>query len=158
MELKTEQVEARVHAREIFQQHHARYEVSRYFVLLDVRTVGVPPTDRKIHAGFDVDVYGYFDDHGSTLSFENGEPRETLKELYAACQVAAGQAVGDSRIELIADDATLVLDVHMHSEPEALVRIRITHSRGLDQPAGASEERALDGVLRSLKSLGVDKR
>jgi hypothetical protein len=81
-----------------------------------------------------------------------------LKELCAACQVAAGQAAGDSRIELIPDDATLVLDVQMHLEPEALVRIRITHSRGLDQPAGASEERALDGVLRSLKSLGVDKR
>jgi hypothetical protein len=151
-------MESRDDAREIFQRHHARYEVSRYFVLLDVRTFGVPPTHRKIHAGFDVDVYGYFDDHGSTLSFENGELRETSKELYAACQVAVGPAVGDSRIELIPDDETLVLDEQMHSEPEALVRIRITHSRGLDQPAGASEEKALDGVVRSLKSLGVDKR
>jgi hypothetical protein len=151
-------MESSDYAREIFRRHHARYEVSPYVVLLDVRTFGVPPTHRKIDAGFDVDVYGYFDDHGSTLSFENGEPRQTLQELCAACQVAAGQAAGDSRIELIPDDATLVLDVQMHLEPEALVRIRITHSRGLDQPAGASEERALDGVLRSLKSLGVDKR
>jgi hypothetical protein len=81
-----------------------------------------------------------------------------LKELYAACHVAVGQAAEYSRIELIPDDATLVLDVHMHSEPEALVRIRITHSRGLHQAAGAGEEKALDEIVRSLESLGANKR
>jgi len=151
-------METRDYAREIFLRHHARYEVSRYYVLLDVRTFGVAPSHRKIHAGFDVEVYGYFDDHGSALSFEHGEPREILKELCAACQVAVGQAAGDSRIELIPDDATLVVDVQMNSEPEALVRIRITHAGGLDQASGAGEEKTLHGIVRSLESLGVDKR
>ncbi len=138
----------RDHARELFARHHARYEVSPYFVLLDVRTVGVAPSHRRIHAGFDVDVYGNGFDHGSA---------ETLQELVGACHVVVEQAARDSRVEVIPDEGTLVFNVKSHLEPEALVRIRITHSRGLDQPAGASEEKALAGVLDGLESLGVRK-
>lgn len=80
-----------------------------------------------------------------------------MQELVGACHVVVEQAARDSRVEVIPDEGTLVFNVKSHLEPEALVRIRITHSRGLDQPAGASEEKALAGVLDGLESLGVRK-
>ena len=145
------------HTREIFIRHHARYEVSPYFVLLDRRTLGAPPSQRRIHAGYDVELYGNGFDDGGALSFENSELRETLNELEAACREAVAHAADYSRIEIIPWDATLVLNVKSHLEPEALVTIRITHSRGLDQPAGSTEERALADVVGSLYSRGVKK-
>ena len=157
METKIELTSTPDHAREIFIRHHARYEVSPYFVLLDRRTFGVPASQRRIHAGFDVDLYGNGFDHGAALSFENGELRETLNELGAACREAAAHAADYSRIEIIPWNATLVLNGKSHLEPEALVTIRITHSRGLDQPAGSGEEKALADVVGSLYSMGVKK-
>jgi hypothetical protein len=148
---------ARDRARELFARHHARYEVSPYFVLLDVRTFGASSTHRKVHAGYDVDLYGNGFDHDSALSFAYGEPQKTLNELSAACRVVVEQAAEYSTIEIIPSEATLVLNVKSHLEPEALVRIRITHSRGLDQPVGATEERARDGVVDGLESLGVKR-
>ena len=157
METKTEQVDSSDYARQIFTRHSARYEVLPYFVVLDVRTFGVPPSQRRIQAGFDVDLYGNGFDHGSALSFENGEPRATLNELCAACRKVVAPATEYCRIEIIPYDATLILNVKIHFEPEALLRIRITHSRGLDQPAGASEERARADVGNRLESLGVKR-
>jgi len=157
METKTELTDKPDDAREIFIRHHARYEVSPYFVLLDRRTLGAPPSQRRIHAGFDVDLYGNGFDDSAALSVENSELRETLNELGAACREAAAHAAGYSRIEIIPWNATLVLNVKSHLEPEALVTIRITHSRGLDQPAGSTEERALADVLGNLYSMGVKK-
>ncbi|MGO9260569.1 MAG: hypothetical protein ACLQU1_30305 [Bryobacteraceae bacterium] len=45
-------------AREIFVRHHAHYEVSPYYTVLDVRTPGAAPRPKSIQAGFDVDVFG----------------------------------------------------------------------------------------------------
>ncbi len=157
METKTEQVDSGDDARQIFTRHSAHYEVSPYFVVLDVRTFGVPPSHRRIHAGFDVALYGTGFDHGSALSFENGELRATLNELCAACRKVVAPATEYCRIEIIPYEATLILNVKSHFEPEALLRIRITHSRGLDQPAGASEERARADVGDRLESLGVKR-
>jgi hypothetical protein len=67
------------------------------------------------------------------------------------------QATEGSAIEVTPADDTLILNVKSHLEPEALVRVRITYFRGLDQPAGASEEKALANVVSSLESLGVKR-
>ena len=144
-------------ARELLMRHSARYEVSPYFVMLDVRTFGLPSTQRKIHAGFDLSLYGNGFHDPPMHSIGNGELRATLSELSAACRDVVSQAKEGCMIEIIPFEATLVLDVKRHFEPEALVRIRITHSRGLDQPAGASEEKALAEVMASLDSFGVKK-
>jgi hypothetical protein len=144
-------------ARELLMRHSARYDVSPYFVMLDVRTFGLPATQRKIHAGFDLNLYGNGFHDPPMHSIGNGELRATLSELSAACRDVVSQAKENCTIEIIPFEATLVLDVKRHFEPEALVRIRITHSRGLDQPAGASEEKALADVIAGLHSLGVKK-
>jgi hypothetical protein len=152
-----ERVEERAHAREIFIRHHVRYEISPYFIVLDVRRPGGTPSLRRIQAGYDIDLFGNHFDHVSGLSFANDEPRKTLIDLCAAARVAIGQPVGSSTIEIVPGDATLVLNLKSHLDPEAMVRIRITHSRGLDQSAGVSEEKTFTAVIEGLKSLGVQK-
>jgi hypothetical protein len=156
METRIELTATPDQARDIFIRHHARYEVSPYFVLLDRRTLGAP-SHLRVHAGYDVELYGNSFDHGAALSLENSELREALNELEAACREATAHAADYSSIEIIPWNATLVLNVKSHLEPEALVTIRITHSRGLDQPAGSTEERALADVVGSLHSRGVRK-
>ena len=141
-------------ARELFTKHHTRLEVSPYFVVLDVRTFGLPPTQRRIQAGFDLDLYANGLKQGS-LSFENGDLHETVNELYAACEEAIAPAKENCDIEIIPIDATLVLDTQNHLQPEALLRIRLSHPGGLGEPAGANEEKALADLLERLHSLGV---
>ena len=43
---------------EVLEQHHARYEVQPYYVILDQRPAGVPPIEQKVQSGFDVNLYG----------------------------------------------------------------------------------------------------
>ena len=156
MRTKNEFVDPLGHARELIRRR-ARYEVSQYFVVLDDRTYGRPPIQRRIPAGFDLDLYAAGPDHGSVLSFQNGELRKTADELSAACAEAVAHGSEASTIEIIPFEGTLVLNVQEHFEPEVLVRIGITHSRGLDRPAGASEDKARAGVEERLKALGVKR-
>ena len=143
--------------RELLMRHGAHYEVAPYFVMLEVRTFGLPPTQHKIHAGFDINLYGHGFHDPPMHSIADGELRATLSEISAACRDIVSQAKENCTIEIIPFEASLVLDVKRHFEAEALVRIRITHYRGLDQPAGASEEKALADVIAVLHSLGVKK-
>ncbi len=142
-------MDARDNARELFMRYHARYHVSPYFV----RT----PGNRRIQAGFDLDLYGRAANRGSLLSIGSGDFRATLDGLCAACSEVVAHAPESRRIEIIPFNTALVFDAKSHFEPEALVRVRITHSRGRDQPAGASEEKVLAEVIDRLDALGVKK-
>src|SRR5262249_52035278 len=157
MQTKTELVNALGHARDLFFRHHARYEVSQYVVVLEDRKRGAPPTERRILAGFDLDVYASRPDDQSALSFQSGELRKTLDEICAACRETVAQANESSTIEIIPFESSLVLNVPNHFEPEALVRIRITHSRGLDQPAGEMEDKARADIEERLHALGLKR-
>jgi hypothetical protein len=155
MQTQTEPADALGRARELFIRHHARYEVSQYMVVLDDRTVGAPPTQRRILAGFDLDVYASQTDHASAVSFHDVDLRKTLDDLCAACRETIAQAGESSTIEIIPFNSSLVLNVQSHFEPEALVRIRISPSGGLDQPAGRNEDKARADVEARLHALGV---
>jgi len=157
MQTKNEPVDSLGHAHQLFIRQQVRYEVSPYFVVVDDRTYGRPPIKRRIPAGFDFDLYAAGPNHGSALSFQNGELRKTLDELCAASAEAIARLSENSRIEIVPFEGTLILNVRSHFEPEALVRIRITHSRGLDQPAAASEDEARTHLEERLRSLGVKK-
>ena len=154
---ENEPVDSSGHAREFFIRHQARYEVSQYFVIADDRTYGRPPIQRRIPAGFDLDLYAAGPNHGSMLSFQDGELRKTLDELSAACAEAIAHVSENSRVDILLFEGTLILDVKRHFEPEALVRIRISHFRGVDQPAGASEDEVRTHLEERLRSLGVKR-
>jgi hypothetical protein len=61
-------------------------------------------------------------------------------------------------IEVISLASTVIVDPRLRFQQEATLRIRITHSRGLDQPAGATEERTLHELQERLKNLGLKSR
>ena len=157
MQTETEPANAPIHARDLFTRHSARYEVSPYIVVLDDRPEDAPPSQRRTVAGFDVDVYASRTDHASAVSFQDGELRKTLDDICAACRETIAEAGEGSTIEIITFDSSLVLNVQSHLEPEALVRIRISHPGGLEQHAGADEEKARADIEQRLHALGVKR-
>jgi len=140
---------------ELTQQHHAFYEVSPYYVVLEESHGKPTSSTRRIQAGFDVDVYG---------ARTNGEPEPSpdYAQGYAALQRVAEttkhQATDSCSVEAIAFPSTVRLDTQNHLQEEAILRIRISHYRGMDQPAGPPEQRALDEIEKRLQSLGVARR
>ena len=58
-------------------------------------------------------------------------------------------------IEVIPFGPTIVLDSRNHLQPMAMLRIRITHNRGVHEPAGAAEQEALKAVEAQLSNLGI---
>jgi hypothetical protein len=58
-------------------------------------------------------------------------------------------------VEIAAYPESLCLDTREHFQPQATLRFQIRHARGLDQPSGPAEERALDAVREALRELGV---
>jgi len=123
--MHTETIETPGHARELFLRHHTRYEVSRYLVLLDVRTFGVPPSQRRIHAGFDVDLYGSGFDHSSIIYAQRWRASDCIER--SSRRLPDCRRTGGGRVHHrdSSRDATLILNPSNHLEPEALVRIRI---------------------------------
>jgi len=136
----------------VLKDHHAFYEARPYFVLLEMRSPTGQPATRKIHAGFDVDVYG-------TKKGRDLRPSVEYAFVCAALQEVAGRVALHSTqfctLEVISFGTSEVIDTKRHLEHDAMVRIRITHGRGLSQPAGAAEESALKEVESELERLGV---
>jgi len=144
--------------RSLAQEHHAFYEVSPYYVLLDERPVGLPATTRSVQAGFNVDVYG--------IRTEDTEPAMPPPQEYAlGCaelqKIAerVSQHTSDCcSLKVIGFSSTAIIDSRNHGQVEAMIRIQISHERGLNQPAGSPEQRALQEVEKELKSLGIVHR
>ena len=138
--------------RELIKRREAFYEVLPYHVVVEERLPGRAVTTKRIQAGFDIDVYGNI-----AISELGSSPDRALG--YAALQgissATADQSSESCSIEVIFFDSALILDSRRKFQPEGMLRIRITHSRGLDQPSGASEESALRAILRQLNELGV---
>ena len=139
--------EADVH--EILERHQARYEVRPYYVVPD------PGSGRKIQAGFDVFLYGTVDT--MRLPLFGGEEASRVVDYFqtAAQQIQSKWVKYETAIEVMPHGDSLVLDTHHHFQPEAVLQIRISHDRGLDQPSGPSEEQALNEIHAILHELGV---
>jgi len=142
----------------LVQEHHAFYDVSPYYVLFDERPVGLAATNRRVQAGFHVDVYG--------VRTEDDEPAMPPPHEYALGYVELqklaariSQRTTDScSLEVIPFPSTAIIDTRNHGHVEAMIRIQISHDRGLNQPAGLPEQQALEEVERELKSLGIARR
>jgi len=139
----------------LIQQHHAFYEVSPYYVVLE-ESHGKPRSSTlRIQAGFDIDVYG---------ARTNGEPEPSpdyaqgIEALQKIAESTAHHTSDSCSVEIIAFPSTVILDAKNHLQEEAILRIRVSHYRGLDQPAGPAEQRALDEIEKQLRSLGVARK
>jgi hypothetical protein len=141
----------------IIQEHHAFYEVLLYYVVVEDANGGLSLTTRRVHAGFDVDIYG--ESPGKQLVMPGPDPDYTLgySELQKMAEELSRHATDSCSLEVLEFPATVFFDVRRHA-PEALLRIRISHCRGLNEPAGLPEQRALEELEKELKSLGVARR
>jgi len=139
----------------LIKQHLAFYEVSPYFIVLEESRGKPRSSTRRIQAGFDVDVYG---------ARANGEPEPSpdyaqgIDALQKIAEASAHHSSDSCSVEIIAFPSTVILDAKNHLQEEAILRIRVSHYRGMDQPAGPPEQRALDEIEKQLRSLGVARK
>lgn len=150
--MATDVREADIH--EVLEQHHARYEVRPYYVIWDQRPAGAPPIEQKVQAGFDVNLYGALEKEQLPL-YRSERARMVVNYFEAVAQEIQSKVGQHCTIEVIPCTDSLVLDTTQHFRPQAMLQIRISHCRGLDQPAGPSEERALEAIRETLHRLGV---
>ncbi len=138
--------------REIIESHRCFSEVSQYHIVFEDRPAGGPISTRRVHAGFDLDIYGVKKSRQPDPPAEYWLVYTKLKEMVDALEHETQRACS---IEVIPFGSTIVLDTKDHLQPMAMLRIRITHYRGIQEPAGAAEEEALKAVEAQLGNLGI---
>jgi hypothetical protein len=141
-------------AHEVLETHHVRYEVRPYYVILDQRLAGAPPQQQKVQAGFDVDLYGVLEKEHLPLFHSEGAQKivKYFEQVARQIELRVGNKCA---IELMPYADLVVLDTHQHLQPQVMLRIRISHARGLDQPKGPAEEQALTAIQETLRQLSV---
>jgi hypothetical protein len=138
----------------ILEQHHTRYEVRPYYVVVDQRPVGAPSIVQRVQAGFDVDLYSTVEKEQFPL-FQSEPARMVVDHFKAAAQEIQLKVGNHCTVEVVPDENSTVFDTREHLRPEAMLRIRIGHLRGQDQPAGPSEEQAVSAIREVLRNLKV---
>lgn len=141
-------------AHALLEQYRVRYEVHPYYVVWEQRPGGASPLVQRIRAGFDIDLSGTVDkmelpdlhseEYGTVVRYFQEVAREVQSNIGRLCTVG-----------VVSYRDSLVLETREHLQPKAMLTIRISHCRSLDQPAGPAEEQALNAVLKRLNGLGV---
>jgi len=140
----------------LVKEHQVFYEVSPYYVELDERPVGLPEKTRRVQAGFEVDVYGVRTEDNEPAMPPPQEYELGYTGLQKLAERVSQHATDSCTIGVIPFPSVAIID--REGKVEAMIRIRISHWRGLDQPAGPAEQRALDEVEDELRSLGIARR
>jgi hypothetical protein len=141
--------------RALIKEHHAFYEVLPYYVLLEERHGSFPAITRRVQAGFDVEIYGV--NIRNELALPGPDPHYALghAELQKIAEKISHHT--SCSLEVIPFPSTAVIDSR-NANVEGMLRIRISHRRGLDQPAGPPEQQALEEVENQLHGLGIARR
>jgi hypothetical protein len=141
---------------QLVKEYHVFYEVLPYHVLIEEGHGSANATRRIIQGGFDVDVHGV----SNKNELELPPPGEYalgyggLKRIADTVQRDASECF----IEVIPFPETVFSEARENLRSEAVVRIRISHRRGIDQPVGLSEQHALEEVEKQLQGLGIRRR
>jgi hypothetical protein len=136
----------KLNIRDVLQRHQARYEIHPYYV--------ASPGNRKVQAGFDVDLYGTVETWHLPLD-DSEEGREVLDYFESVAREIQLKVGRHCMVEIIPYSDSLTLDSQHHFRPLAMLRIRISHDRGLDQPGGPAEDQALKVLQETLRELEV---
>ena len=127
------------------------YEVRAYDVLVQRREPSGASTCRKIHAGFDVDIYG-------TILKGRWHPDPAEYSYICTSVQKVLQSVNTTdccELAVMPLPSSTVIDTRRHMQRLGMLRIRITHGRGLEQPAGPSEQPALKELVARLRDIGI---
>lgn len=141
---------------QLIEKYHAFYDVSPYHMVVEEGHGSPSATRRIIHAGFDVDVRGLSNKSELDLP-PSAEYAFGFAEFKKIADAVSSQSE-ECCIEVIAFPATVFSEAREQFRSEALVRIRISHCRGVDQPSGLPEQHALKQVEERLQALGVRRR
>jgi hypothetical protein len=139
--------------RELVKEHLAYYELWPYFVIIEERHGSSTPITHRIQAGFDIDIYAARTD--SVLPLHSPKYAIGTTELERIAKEVSDRAAESRSIEVISFPSTVVLDTQNNFQSQAMLKIRINHFRGLDQPAGPAEERALQELEGELQARGI---
>ena len=142
--------------RKLIDKYHAFYDIWPYHDVVEDAHGSPTATKRIIQAGFDVDVHGL----GAESGVQSPPSRADYATGYAALQKiadAVSHHVSECIIEVICFPSTQFFDARRHFQPEAVIRIRISH-RGVGQPMGLAEQQALTEVEKQLQDLGIARR
>jgi len=139
---------SKVDIHDVLERHQVRYEVHPYYV--------APLSGKRVQAGFVVDLYGTLETWHLPL-YQSDEGQIVVEYLESLAQEIQSRVGNDCTLEIIRDSDSLTLDPQHHFRPQAMLRIRISHERGLDQPEGPTEEQALKAILETLHELKVSQ-
>ena len=147
--------ETEIHA--LLERHGVKYEVRPYDEVLILNPVGAPAIDKKVQAGFDVNLYGTLETEH--LPLYSSEGAHKVVRYFEELAQDIGSNVGQRcTVQVIAEEDSLILDSQHNLRPEAMLTIRIAHCRGMGQPEGPAEEQALAEVTARLKELGIRRK
>ena len=133
------------------ENHRAYYEVSLHYVVIEEGHGSRSVSTRRVHNGFDIDICAAT--NGNGLRSPGPDYQEGCGGLQAIFE--SSQLPDSSRIEVIPFYGSLYLEARNNFQPQTRVRLRVSHSRGLDQPAGPAEGRALGDIEKRLQDFGI---
>jgi len=140
----------------LIKKYRMFYEVWPYNIVIE-EGHGSPTSSRCIiQAGFDVDVHGLSNKEEPELP-PSGDYALAYGRLKKIADTASHDA-NECSIEVIPFPSTVFFEAREQFRPEAALRIRISHQRGIDEPAGLPEQHALEEVEKQLQGLGLARR
>jgi hypothetical protein len=140
----------------LVKKYRVFYEVSPFHVLVEEAHGSPTATRHIIQAGFDVDVQGISNKDELELPPPGDYALAEARLKKIADTVA--QHASDCSIEVIPFDSSVFSEAGANSRSEALIRIRISHRRGIDQPVGLPEQHALEELESQLQGVGLGRR
>jgi hypothetical protein len=148
----TERLTMDNNVRQWLEQHHAYYEVSQSYVVIEDGHGSPSPSTRRVQAGFEVNIYGAINKNGPARWCADYEQGYTgIQDIFRERNHRAGSC----SVEVIPFYSSLSIDPRNNFQPQTLIRLKVSHSRGLDQPAGPAEADALTDVEKQLQELGL---
>ena len=141
---------------ELVKEHHAFYEVMPYYLVVPENPGKLPTKTQTLKAGFDVDIYGV--NTSKEPLFPGPDYALGYAEIRRFAEKIAQHTSDSCVLEVIAFPERITLGGSSHSQPQGMLRIRVSHHRGLDQPAGPAEERVVKELEAELQQLGVTRR
>lgn len=141
--------------RALIEKRRMFYEILPYYVVLDERPAGKRATRKRVQAGFDINLYATGPEKPLMRAGGNEEFRATVEDLQQAAREIVSRVKSPGEIEITPFENSVVLDTHRDLRPEASLRIRITHDRGLAQSEGPLEEEILAEIQQRIRELGV---
>ena len=134
------------------EQHHAYYEVSAYSVVIEEGHGSRSVSTRRIQGGFDIDIYGAKIKNGRAGSSADYElAYAELNEIFRG----RDHMTNSCSIEVIPFYSSVYLDARNNFQPQTVMRLKVSHSRGIDQPAGPAEADTLGKVEKQLQEFGI---